>query len=78
MQAIDVQDELRSRIGERGPVTFAEFMRVALYWPHGGYYATRAAPGPQGDFYTAPLTHPVFGALVARQLAQMWRALGSP
>lgn len=78
MQAIDVQDELRSRIGERGPITFAEFMRVALYWPNGGYYATRPAPGPQGDFFTAPLTHPVFGALVARQLAQMWRALGSP
>lgn len=78
MQAIDVQDELRSRIGERGAVTFAEFMRVALYWPNGGYYATRAAPGPRGDFFTAPVTHPVFGALVARQLAQMWRALGSP
>ena len=78
ISAIDVQGELRRRIGGRGRITFAEFMRVALYWPNGGYYATRAAPGPQGDFYTAPLTHPVFGALLARQLAQMWRAMGSP
>ena len=78
MQAMDVQGELRRRIGERGPITFAEFMRVALYWPNGGYYATRTVLGPRGDFYTAPLTHPVFGALVGRQLAQMWRALGSP
>ena len=75
---MDVQGELRRRIGGRGPITFAEFMRVSLYWPNGGYYATGAAPGPRGDFFTAPLTHPVFGALVARQLAQMWRALGSP
>ena len=59
-------------------MTFAEFMAVALYWPDGGYYATRDAFGPQGDFYTAPLTHPVFGALVARQLAEMWRAQGAP
>ena len=64
MQAMDVQGELRRRIGERGPITFAEFMRVALYWPNGGYYATRTVLGPRGDFYTAPLTHPVFGALV--------------
>ncbi len=78
MQAMDVQAELRRRIGGRGPITFAEFMRVALYWPNGGYYATRTGLGPRGDFFTAPLTHPVFGALVARQLAQMWRALGSP
>ena len=75
---MDVQDELRGRIRERGPLTFAEFMRAALYWPRGGYYASRLAFGPRGDFFTAPLTHPVFGALVARQLAQMWRALGSP
>ena len=78
MSAMDVQGELRRRIRGGGPITFAEFMRVALYWPNGGYYATRAAPGMHGDFYTAPLTHPVFGALVARQLAQMWRAMGSP
>ncbi len=53
-------------------------MDVALHWPRGGYYASRQALGPGGDFYTAPLTHPVFGALVARQLADMWRSMSSP
>ena len=53
-------------------------MEVALYWPDGGYYSTRRAFGPAGDFYTAPLTHPVFGALIARQLETMWRAVGRP
>ncbi len=70
--------EVRRRIALRGPLTFAEFMEVALYWPAGGYYASRRSFGPLGDFYTAPLAHPVFGALVARQLVTMWRALGNP
>ncbi|MDE2837332.1 MAG: SAM-dependent methyltransferase [Chloroflexota bacterium] len=70
--------EVRRRIALRGPLTFAEFMEIALYWPDGGYYASRRSFGPLGDFYTAPLAHPVFGALVARQLLTLWRALGSP
>ncbi|MYF65949.1 MAG: SAM-dependent methyltransferase, partial [Chloroflexi bacterium] len=70
--------EVRRRIASRGPITFAEFMEVALYWPDGGYYASRRSFGPLGDFYTAPLAHPVFGALAARQLLTMWRAIGSP
>ena len=70
--------EARRRIALRGPITFAEFMEIALYWPDGGYYASRRSFGPLGDFYTAPLAHPVFGALVARQLLMMWRATGSP
>ena len=75
---MDAPSELRRRIRQHGPVTFAEFMRVALYWPRGGYYTTHEAAGPRGDFYTAPLTHPVFGALIARQLEQMRQLMGSP
>ena len=70
--------EIRRRIEAFGSMTFADFMAVALHWPDGGYYSTRIALGPTGDFYTAPLTHPAFGALVARQIADMWRACGSP
>src|SRR6185295_7226018 len=29
-------------------------------------------------FGTAPMSHPAFGVLIARQLEQMWRLLGSP
>ncbi len=74
----DAEEEARRRIRERGAITFAEFMEVALYWPDGGYYSTRRAFGAAGDFYTAPLTHPVFGALIARQMVTMWRAVGRP
>ncbi|MBM3939399.1 MAG: SAM-dependent methyltransferase [SAR202 cluster bacterium] len=73
-------DTLRQRIRERGPITFAEFMSTALYHPRGGYYVAvaRAAIGAGGDFYTAPHMHPVFGALLARQLADCWEHLGRP
>ena len=72
------ETEARRRIAERGPITFAEYMELALYWPDGGYYPSRRVFGPAGDFYTAPLAHPAFGALIARQLLAAWRALDEP
>ena len=73
--------EIRRRIRDTGPITFAEFMEVALYWPDGGYYSylPGAEPfGAAGDYYTSPLAHPAFGALLAAQLYQCWRLLESP
>jgi SAM-dependent MidA family methyltransferase len=72
------ETEIRRRIAADGPMTFAEFMGIALYWPDGGYYTSGAAFGTDGDFYTAPLTHPAFGALVATQVEEMWRVAGAP
>ena len=77
------ETEIRRRISERGPITFAEFMDVALYWPEGGYYSAsggRAAGpfGPAGDYYTSPMAHPAFGALLAVQLYQFWLLLDRP
>lgn len=70
--------EIRRRITQHGAITFAEFMELALYWPGGGYYVTGDRIGAEGDFYTSPQVHPVFGALLAVQLFQMWRLLGQP
>lgn len=79
--------EIRRRIRERGPITFAEFMEVALYSPLGGYYCgggsgrgDSSSPtfGPSGDYYTSPMAHPAFGALLAVQLYQFWLLLGRP
>ena len=53
-------------------------MEIALYWPHGGYYSSGQAIGPEGDYYTSPITHPAFGALLAIQLFQMWHELDRP
>lgn len=75
------EQEIRRRIQASGPVTFAEFMETALYWPSGGYYSypSGAEPfGASGDYYTSPMAHPVFGALLALQLYQCWRLLDCP
>ncbi len=73
------ESEIRRRIAVEGRISFAEFMEVALYWPKGGYYSgISAAVGAQGDYYTSPMVHPAFGALVSLQLFDMWRSLGSP
>ena len=70
---------LCERIAREGPIPFAEFMRLALYHPTHGYYATAPAPfSREGDFLTSPETHPAFGALVCRWLAGLWEEQGCP
>lgn len=74
-----LEAEICERIRRQGPMTFAAFMDLALYHPEHGYYSAIGEKiGPRGDFCTSPETHPVFGALIARQLEQMWSVLGAP
>ena len=69
--------EIRRRIAASGAITFAEFMEVALYHPD-GYYSNRKPIGAGGDYFTSPVAHPAFGALICVQLETMWRRLGCP
>jgi SAM-dependent MidA family methyltransferase len=72
---------IRQRITESPccRMTFAEFMELALYHPHYGYYATGPSKiGRTGDFFTSPHLGSDFGEMVAEQLVQMWRALDQP
>jgi SAM-dependent MidA family methyltransferase len=83
LSAVGQDDELAARIRNEieqvGPITFARFMELALYDPSSGYYRAEAArPGRDGDFLTAPETHPIFGATVARVLAEVWARLDRP
>ena len=75
---MNADGKIRRRIAERGAITFAEFMEVALYHPGGGYYTSGERVGAAGDYYTSPSVHPAFGALLAVQLFQMWQLLGQP
>lgn len=68
---------LAERIGTSGPVPFAEYMRECLYHPEFGYYSKPEARR-FADFYTSVDVHPIFGRLLARQLAEMWDILGRP
>jgi SAM-dependent MidA family methyltransferase len=67
---------LISLIRERGPITFAEFMELALYHPAHGYYTSSALrSGRGGDFFTSVDVGPLFGEMIAVQLDEMWRIL---
>jgi SAM-dependent MidA family methyltransferase len=66
-----------SQIEKRGSIPFSQFMEWCLYHPECGYYRSeRMGIGRDGDFYTSPCVHPLFGGLIAKQLSQMSEQLG--
>ncbi|MFQ6030826.1 MAG: class I SAM-dependent methyltransferase [Dehalococcoidia bacterium] len=72
-----VEQEIRDLVQKNGPITFAQFMQTYLYSPRGGFYSARG-DRINAHFGTSATSHPVFGALIARQLEQMWHLLGDP
>jgi SAM-dependent MidA family methyltransferase len=70
-------DIIKQRIDACGPLSFREYMDMALYYPELGYYTSgREKIGVRGDFCTSPSLHPLFGRLIARQLIEMWDLTG--
>jgi SAM-dependent MidA family methyltransferase len=75
----ELRGVIEQEIRERGPIPFSRYMELCLYHPELGYYSRNAAQfGKAGDFYTSSDVHAVFGRLLARQFAEMWRALDRP
>ena len=73
---MSASDLIAQRIRERGPITVAEFMSIVLYHPEFGYYArAERRTGRNGDFITSVDVGPLFGTLLARQFADMWRVM---
>lgn len=78
MEIPDLRKEIVNSINKGGKITFADFMGLALYHPEYGYYTSgKEKIGKKGDYYTSSDVHPVFGELIARQMEQMWRLMGS-
>lgn len=69
---------VRSRVRRVGPISFAEYMEIALYDPDLGFYSSGGAAGRQGDFLTSPELGPLFGAVLARALDAWWSEMGRP
>jgi SAM-dependent MidA family methyltransferase len=68
---------IRAEIKTRGPQSFAWFMQEALYHPEHGYYSSgRAAIGRRGDYFTNVSVGPLFGRLLAAQIAETWERFG--
>ncbi len=67
-----VSDHIRQRILDSGPLSFADYMELALYAPGLGYYMAGARRfGANGDFITAPGLSDLFGRCLARQCAEV-------
>ena len=74
-----IAELLHGEIRARGPVSFRRFMELALYHPEHGYYTCGEDPfGREGDFYTNSQIQPVFGRLIAQQIARWREEMGSP
>jgi SAM-dependent MidA family methyltransferase len=75
----ELKAAIRERMAAEGRIPFRQFMAMALYHPQHGYYSSpRQQMGRHGDYLTSPEVHPIFGSLVAKQLRQMWQAMGEP
>jgi len=62
---------IRREAAQRGFLSFARFMELALYCPVHGYYETKKDNlGRQGDFYTSVGVGELFGQLLAFQFAE--------
>lgn len=72
-----LSDIIKKKIACEGPISFRDFMEMALYYPGLGYYTSeRTKIGKSGDFYTSACVNPIFGAMVAKQIEEMAALLG--
>ncbi len=77
MKKTRAEDLIRERIEKEGPITFRDFMEIALYHPEAGYYSShRKRIGRSGDYYTSVSLGPLFGRMLAKQIAEMAEILG--
>ncbi len=75
----DLTKVIRQRINLEGKISFRDFMEIALYHPTLGYYcSSNDMIGWEGDFYTSPDVHAVFGLSIMKQLVEMSYLLNNP
>lgn len=72
---------IRERIANNGGwLPFDAYMNAALYTPELGYYTNTLSPfsmwAQDGDFITAPLLTPLFGACLAEQAIEVFELTG--
>jgi NADH dehydrogenase [ubiquinone] 1 alpha subcomplex assembly factor 7 len=74
----DLVRHLTDLIRADGPISIAEFMRIALTGRSDSYYRRGDPFGAAGDFVTAPEISQVFGELIGLWCVDLWQKLGSP
>ena len=75
---MELENIIIKKIMRGGPISFHDFMEMALYYPGIGYYTSPPEKfGKEGDFFTSCHVSPAFGAIVAKQLEEIWDILGT-
>ncbi len=70
---VTLSEIIIQKIKSEGPIPFRDFMEMALYYPGLGYYTSpQNKIGKDGDYYTSTNLTPVFGAMIAKQIEEMW------
>jgi SAM-dependent MidA family methyltransferase len=74
-----LKQKIIEKIKSEGPINFETFMEMCLYYPGLGYYTKETTKiGRAGDFYTSPHLHRIFGAMLGKQMEEMWNLMGKP
>ena len=73
---MSLRELIISKIRKSGPISFRDYMDMALYAPGYGYYTSgEQRVGKRGDFFTSPYISSAFGAMVARQIEEIWETM---
>ncbi|MGB2350208.1 MAG: class I SAM-dependent methyltransferase [Akkermansiaceae bacterium] len=72
-------EQIYRQISQEGPMSFQDFMAMALYDTEHGYYAReRQSVGKAGDFITSVSVGRCFGLILAHRLITYWKQAGMP
>jgi SAM-dependent MidA family methyltransferase len=75
----ELGERIAGEIRDKGAITFARFMELALYCPNCGYYERQEdIIGCQGDYYTSASVGSLFGELLAFQFAEWLQETEGP
>ena len=73
---MDLIEIIIDRIKNEGPISFHDYMEMALYYPGLGYYTKDSAQfGKGGDYYTSPVLSEIYGNMLGKQIEEMWQIL---
>lgn len=72
-----LSDLIIQKIKREGPISFRDFMEMALYYPEFGYYTSdKEKIEKTGDFYTSSNLTSAFGEMLGKQIEEMWHMIG--
>ncbi len=73
-----LEDIIKEKIRENGPMSVGAFMELVLGHPEHGYYMKQDPLGQAGDFVTAPEVSQLFGEMIGVWAADIWMQMGRP